>query len=46
MPRQQIGLRNRNLEYLARVKEEVVIAHFHSVLDRHLATARTGKDAP
>lgn len=46
MPRQQIGLRNRNLEYLALVKEEVVIAHFHSVLDRHLATARTGKDAP
>jgi phenylpropionate dioxygenase-like ring-hydroxylating dioxygenase large terminal subunit len=37
MPRQQVGLRNKALEYLALVKEEVVVAHFHSVVDRHLA---------
>jgi nitrite reductase/ring-hydroxylating ferredoxin subunit len=37
MPRQQIGLRNRALEYMALAKEEVVIAHFHSVIDKYLA---------
>lgn len=39
MPRQQIGLRNTALEHMALVKEEVVIAHFHSVVDRYLAAA-------
>jgi hypothetical protein len=37
MPRQQIGLRNNRLKYLSLVKEEVVVAYFHSVLDRYLA---------
>lgn len=41
MPRQQIGLRNTALEHMALVKEEVVIAHFHSVVDRYLAAAGT-----
>ncbi len=36
MPRQQIGLRNTALEHMALVKEEVVIAHFHSVVDKYL----------
>jgi phenylpropionate dioxygenase-like ring-hydroxylating dioxygenase large terminal subunit len=39
MPRQQVGLRNTALEHMALVKEEVVIAHFHSVIDKYLATA-------
>ena len=39
MPRQQLGLRNTALDHLALVKEEVVIAHFHSVVDRYLAAA-------
>jgi nitrite reductase/ring-hydroxylating ferredoxin subunit len=39
MPRQQIGLRNTALEYMALAKEEVVIAHFHSVVDKYLAAA-------
>lgn len=37
MPRQQRGLRNRALDHLTLVSEEVVVAHFHSVLDRHLS---------
>ncbi len=37
MPRQQLGLRNSRLDHLTLVKEEVVIAHYHSVIDRHLA---------
>jgi hypothetical protein len=37
MPRQQIGLRNSMLSYMALVKEEVVIAHFHSVVDKCVA---------
>lgn len=37
MPRQQIGLRNNRLEHMSLVKEEVVVAYFHSVLDRYLA---------
>lgn len=37
MPRQQIGLRNARLDHMALVNEEVVIAHYHSVIDRHLA---------
>lgn len=36
MPRQQAGLRNSMLTDMALVKEEVVIAHFHSVLDKYL----------
>lgn len=39
MPRQQLGLRNRALKSMLLVKEEVVIAHFHSVVDRYLAAA-------
>ncbi|BDX30499.1 (2Fe-2S)-binding protein [Mycobacterium antarcticum] len=37
MPRQQLGLRNDRLDHISLVKEEVVIAHFHSVLDRYMA---------
>ena len=39
MPRQQIGLRNARLDHMSLVKEEVVIAHYHSVVDRYLAGA-------
>ncbi|MFZ2241462.1 MAG: aromatic ring-hydroxylating dioxygenase subunit alpha [Gordonia amarae] len=39
MPRQQRGLRNERLDHMSLVKEEVVIAHFHSVVDRYLAGA-------
>ncbi|OLP00042.1 (2Fe-2S)-binding protein [Mycolicibacterium porcinum] len=39
MPRQQIGLRNTALKHMALVKEEVVIAHFHSVVDKYLESA-------
>ncbi|TDC71820.1 aromatic ring-hydroxylating dioxygenase subunit alpha [Actinomadura sp. GC306] len=42
MQRQQAGLRNKRLDHLSLVKEEIVVAHFHSVVDRHLAaTARS-----
>ena len=37
MPRQQKGLRNDRLDHMSLVKEEVVIAHFHSVVDRYMA---------
>ena len=36
MPRQQKGLRNDRLDHMSLVKEEVVIAHFHSVVDRYM----------
>lgn len=36
MPKQQIGLRNTALKAMSLVKEEVVIAHYHSVVDRYL----------
>ena len=36
MPRQQTGLRNARLDHMALVNEEVVIAHYHSVIDRYL----------
>lgn len=36
MPRQQIGLRNKTLQHMSLVKEEVVIARHHSVVDRYL----------
>ncbi|OBJ03954.1 (2Fe-2S)-binding protein [Mycobacterium alsense] len=39
MPRQQKGLRNDRLDHLTLVNEEVVIAHFHSVVDRYMAGA-------
>lgn len=39
MPRQQVGLRNTALRHMALVKEEVVIAHFHSVVDSYLRAA-------
>jgi phenylpropionate dioxygenase-like ring-hydroxylating dioxygenase large terminal subunit len=38
MPRQQIGLRNDRLEFMSLVKEEIVIAHYHSVIDRYMAS--------
>lgn len=37
MPRQQKGLRNDRLDHMTLVREEVVIAHFHSVVDRHMS---------
>ncbi len=40
MPRQQKGLRNNRLDHMSLVKEEVVIAHFHSVIDRHMNKAQ------
>lgn len=40
MPRQQRGLRNARLDHMALVDEEVVIAHYHSVIDRYLVAAR------
>ncbi len=36
MPRQQLGLRNSRMDHMTLVKEEVVIAHFHSVIDRFM----------
>ena len=36
MPRQQLGLRNNRLDHMSLVKEEVVIAHYHSVIDRFM----------
>ncbi len=36
MPRQQLGLRNSRLDHMSLVKEEVVIAHYHSVIDRYM----------
>ncbi|OBK80786.1 aromatic ring-hydroxylating dioxygenase subunit alpha [Mycobacterium sp. 1164985.4] len=39
MPRQQKGLRNERLDHMSLVKEEVVVGHFHSVIDRYMATA-------
>jgi phenylpropionate dioxygenase-like ring-hydroxylating dioxygenase large terminal subunit len=40
MPRQQKGLRNQLLKQLTLAQEEVCIAHFHTVLDRHMAGDR------
>ena len=37
MPRQQLGLRNARLDHMSLVKEEVVIGHYHSVIDRYMA---------
>jgi nitrite reductase/ring-hydroxylating ferredoxin subunit len=37
MPRQQLGLRNRRLDHLSLVKEEMLLAHYHSVVDRYMA---------
>ena len=37
MQRQQKGLRNEGLKALALAREEVNVARFHAVLDRHLA---------
>jgi hypothetical protein len=36
MPRQQLGLRNSRLDHMSLVKEEVVIGHYHSVIDRYV----------
>lgn len=36
MPRQQLGLRNSRLDHMSLVKEEVVIGHYHSVIDRYM----------
>ena len=37
MPRQQKGLRNNRLDHMSLVREEVVIGHYHSVVDRYMA---------
>jgi phenylpropionate dioxygenase-like ring-hydroxylating dioxygenase large terminal subunit len=37
MPRQQKGLRNKRLDHMSLVREEVVIGHYHSVIDRYMA---------
>lgn len=37
MPRQQAGLRNSRLEYMALAQEEIGIARYHSVIDRYMA---------
>ena len=42
MPRQQLGLRNKRLDHMSLVKEEVVIGHYHSVVDRYMANGRGG----
>ena len=39
MPRQQRGLRNQKLGYISLAQEELVIARFHSVIDRYLQGA-------
>jgi phenylpropionate dioxygenase-like ring-hydroxylating dioxygenase large terminal subunit len=44
MPRQQLGLRNTRLDHMALVREEVVIGHYHSVVDRYMAGG-AGEDA-
>jgi hypothetical protein len=42
MQRQQEGLRHRSLDHLTLVREEVVVAHFHDVVDRYLAGVSAG----
>ena len=42
MPRQQKGLRNSRLDHMSLVKEEVVIGHYHSVVDRYMTNAAGG----
>ena len=37
MQRQQSGLRNKGLDHLTLVKEEVVVAKFHDTVDRWMA---------
>jgi len=37
MPRQQLGLRNSRLNHMSLVREEIVIGHYHSVIDRYMA---------
>lgn len=39
MPRQQLGLRNSRLDHMSLVNEEVVIGHYHSVIDRYMTTS-------
>ena len=39
MQRQQDGLRQRGLEYMALSRQEVRLAYFHSILDSWLAAA-------
>ena len=36
MPRQQAGLRNSRLEHMTLARDEIVISHFHQVVDRYL----------
>ena len=42
MPRQQKGLRNSRLDHMSLVKEEMVIGHYHSVVDRYMTNAAGG----
>jgi len=41
MPRQQLGLRNKQLDHMSLVNEDLVVAHFHSAVDRYLANGAT-----
>ncbi len=41
MPRQQLGLRNKRLDHMSLVKEDIVVAHYHSVVDRYVANGAT-----
>jgi hypothetical protein len=41
MPRQQLGLRNKRLGHMSLVKEDIVVAHYHSVVDRYVANGTT-----
>lgn len=45
MPRQQLGLRNSRLDRMSLVNEEVVIGHYHSVIDRYMANGGNQKAA-
>ncbi len=40
MPRQQRGLRNRRIEHISLVHEELSVARFHASLDRHMGEQR------
>jgi phenylpropionate dioxygenase-like ring-hydroxylating dioxygenase large terminal subunit len=39
MPRQQLGLRNSTMKFMATVDEEVIVQHFEQVVDEYMARA-------
>ena len=41
MPRQQLGLRNKTLQYLHLAREEVNVARFHMVVDKYMANKKS-----